>query len=123
MEEKERLCKCGIVFGQEKNLSGPRMGGRKIRTEPVSTLQTALGAKGQSFQGCTTCSRPELAVCVHLSGRGAGHRLCSDLKDTLGESSPSLEYCGKRVYCPHMDKRPSRHQPEALCQLGRVALP
>ena len=44
--ERQKEEKCDTVFGQEKNLSRPGTGERGLQREPVSTLQTALGAEG-----------------------------------------------------------------------------
>lgn len=65
---------------------------------PVSTLQTASEAKDGNYQGCVTFSRPEPGAWAWWGGSQLGRD--SDLRGTLGESGPSFEYCGKKVYCP-----------------------
>ena len=79
-EEKERLWKYGIACGQEKN-HGPQTGEQEIQREPVSTLQAALGPKGQSCQSLHDFLRTgDHSVRAGVVG--------SDLRGTLRENSP-----------------------------------
>ena len=122
-EEKERLWKCRIVFGQEKNFPHHRPGNGKMEKEPISHFQTTLRVM---IQGCRTFSRLGLAILfVCLGRKGAIPRLGSELKAQSERAVPSFECCGKKAYStPRTKPPPGTCQLEAFCQLaGKVALP
>lgn len=83
------------IWTREKSSLDDGRGNEKYRERPVSTLQTGLGAKDWSFQGCLAFSNRS-RCCVRRGGGGgepAGGS--SDLGGTSGESGPLRPVLGE----------------------------